>query len=67
MIREGTAVADTTDMLEDEMIGPVTGEIIVQEDLAECLLVQVREQGGESGRLGRVVEPVHEGTFWRWC
>ena len=36
-------MADMTDMLEDEMIDLVTGEIIVQKDLAECLLVQARE------------------------
>jgi len=55
-------VADMTDMLEDEMIDPVTGEIIDQKDLAERLLAQAREQGGESGRLGRVVEPAHQGN-----
>lgn len=38
LIREEMAVADMTDMMEDEMIDPVTGEIIDQKDLAECLL-----------------------------
>ena len=58
-------MADTTDMMEDEMIDPVTGEIIDQKDLAECLLALAREQRGESGRSGRVVEPAHQGTSWR--
>ena len=58
-------MADMTDMMEDEMIDPVTGEIIDQKDLAERLLAQARGQGGESGRPGRVVEPAHQGTSWR--
>ena len=36
-------MADMTDMMEDEMIDPVTGEIIGQEDLAGRLLAQARE------------------------
>ena len=32
------AVADTTELLHDEMIDPVTGEIIDQKELAERLL-----------------------------
>ena len=38
LIREETAVADMTDMMEDEMIDPVTGEIIDQKGLAGRLL-----------------------------
>jgi len=38
-------VSDTTDMMENEMIDPVTGEIIDQKDLAERLLSQAKEQG----------------------
>ena len=38
LIREETAVADMTDMVEDEMIDPVTGEIIDQKGLAGRLL-----------------------------
>lgn len=34
------AVADTTELLDDEMIDPVTEEIIDQKDLAKCLLAQ---------------------------
>ena len=45
-------MADMTDMMEDEMIDPVTGEIIDQKGLAGRLLVQAREQRGESGRPG---------------
>ena|GEM_PF-1605909 len=55
-------MADMTDMLEDEVIDPVTGEIIVQKDLAGRLLVQARGQGGEFGRAGRVVESAHQGN-----
>ena len=36
-------MADTTDLLDDEMIGPVIGEVIDQKDLAGRLLVQARE------------------------
>jgi hypothetical protein len=39
-----TAVADTTDVV-DEIIDPVTGEIIDQKELAERLLAQAKEQG----------------------
>lgn len=37
LIRKETAVADTTELLDDEMIDPVTGEIIDQKELAERL------------------------------
>src|SRR6218665_3951785 len=40
------AVTDTTGLLDDVMIDPVTGEIIDQKDLAERLLAQAKEQGG---------------------
>ena len=36
-------MADTTDMMEGEMIDPVTGEIIGQEGLAGRLLALARE------------------------
>ena len=53
-------MADTTDMMEDEMIDPVTGEIIDQEDLAECLLALAREQGvslvGPGGLLNQLTK-----------
>ena len=38
MIREERAVAGMIDMMEDEMIDPVTGEIIDQKGLAGRLL-----------------------------
>ena len=38
LIREEMAVSDTTDMMENEIIDPVTGEIIDQKELAERLL-----------------------------
>ena len=38
-------MADTTKMLDETMIDPVTGEIIDQKDLAERLLAQAKEQG----------------------
>ena len=38
MIRGERAVAGMTDMMEDEMIDPVTGEIIDQKGLAGRLL-----------------------------
>lgn len=36
-------MADMTDMMGGEMIDAVTGGIIDQKDLAECLLVLARE------------------------
>lgn len=45
MIREETAVADTTDLLDDDMIDLVRGEIIDQKDLAKRLLAQAKQQG----------------------
>ena len=53
-------MADMTDMMEDEMIDPVTGEIIDQKDLAERLLAQAREQGvslvGPGGLLNQLTK-----------
>ena len=53
-------MADMTDMMEDEMIDPVTGEIIDQKDLAECLLALAREQGvslvGPGGLLNQLTK-----------
>ncbi|OKL54778.1 transposase, partial [Bowdeniella nasicola] len=53
------AVADTTTVVvDDEMIDPVTGEIIDQKELAERLLAQAKEQGvsltGPGGLLSRL-------------
>ena len=45
LIRKEMAVADTTEMFNDAMIDPVTGEIIDQKELAERLLAQAKEQG----------------------
>ena len=54
------AVADTTDMMEDEMIDPVTGEIIDQKGLAGRLLALAREQGvglvGPGGLLNQLTK-----------
>jgi transposase-like protein len=58
------AVADTTGMLDDEMIDPVTGEIIDQKGLAEQLLAQAKEQGvslvGPGGLLNQLTKNVLE-------
>lgn len=57
-------MADTTDMLEDEIIDPVTGEIIDQKELAERLLAQAKEQGvsltGPGGLLSQLTKNVLE-------
>lgn len=58
-------MADTTDVVvDDEMIDPVTGEIIDQKDLAERLLAQVKEQGvslvGPGGLLNQLTKSVLE-------
>lgn len=58
-------MADTTDVVgDDEMIDPVTGEIIDQKDLAERLLAQVKEQGvsltGSGGLFGQLAKSVLE-------
>lgn len=45
LIRKEMAVSDTTGLLEEEMIDPMTGEIINQKELAEQLLAQAKEQG----------------------
>ncbi|AEX76191.1 transposase [Corynebacterium diphtheriae bv. gravis] len=64
LIRKEKAVSDMTDMLEDEMIDPVTGEIIDQKDLAERLLAQAKEQGvslvGPGGLLNQLTKNVLE-------
>jgi hypothetical protein len=58
------AVADTTEMLDDEIIDPVTGEIIDQKELAERLLAQAKEQGvslvGPGGLLNQLTKNVLE-------
>ncbi|GFG51557.1 hypothetical protein [Mycolicibacterium agri] len=54
-------MADTTELLEEAMIDPVTGEIIDQKDLAERLLAQAKEQGvslvGPGGLLNLACSP----------
>jgi len=58
------AVTDTTGLLDDVMIDPVTGEIIDQKDLAERLLAQAKEQGvslvGPGGLLNQLTKKVLE-------
>ena len=53
-------MADMTDMMEDEMIDPVTGEFIDQEDLAGRLLALARGQGvslvGPGGLLNQLTK-----------
>lgn len=57
-------MADTTEMSEDAMIDPVTGEIIDQKELAERLLAQAKEQGvslvGPGGLLNQHTKNVLE-------
>ena len=53
-------MADTTELLDDAMIDPVTGELIDQKDLAERLLTQAEGAGRECGRPGRPAQPDHE-------
>ena len=65
LIREEMAVADMTDMMEDEMIDSVTGEIIDQKDLAGRLLAQAREQGVSLVGPGGLLNQLTKGTFWR--
>ena len=64
LIREETAVTDTTEVLDDAMIDPVTGEIIDQKELAERLLAQAKEQGvslvGPGGLLNQLTRSVLE-------
>lgn len=53
-------MAGMTDMVEDEMIDPVTGEIIDQKGLAGRLLALAREQGvslvGPGGLLNQLTK-----------
>lgn len=58
-------MSDTTDVIaDDEMIDPVTGEIIDQKELAERLLAQAKEQGmslvGPGGLLNQLAKNVLE-------
>ena len=57
-------MVDMTDLLDDEMIDPVTGEIIDQKELAERLLAQAKEQGvclvGPDGLLNQLTKNVLE-------
>jgi putative transposase len=41
-----------TELLDDEMVDPVTGETINQKDLAERLLAQAKEQSVSPVRPG---------------
>lgn len=58
------AVADTIELLDNEMIDPGTGEIIDQKELAERLLAQAREQGvsltGPGGLVSQLTKYVLE-------
>ena len=60
-------MTDTTEMLGDAMIDPVTGEIIDQKDLAERLLAQAKEQGvslvGPGGLLNQLTKSVLESAL----
>lgn len=58
-------MADTTDVVvDDEMIDPVTGEIIDQKELAERLLAQAKAQGvsltGPGGLFSQLTKSVLE-------
>ena len=51
-------MADTTTVVvDDEMIDPVTGEIIDQKELAERLLAQAKEQGVSLTGPGSLLSP----------
>ena len=60
-------MADTTEMLDDAMIDPVTGEIIDHKELAERLLAQAKEQGvslvGPGGLLNQLTKSVLESAL----
>lgn len=57
-------MTDTTMMLDEAMIDPLTGEIIDQKDLAERFLAQAKEQGvslvGPGGLLNQLTKSVLE-------
>lgn len=57
-------MTDTTEMLNEAMIDPVTGEIIDQKELAERLLAQAKEQGvslvGPGGLLNQLTKTALE-------
>lgn len=53
-------MSDATDAVDDEMIDPVTGEIIDQKELTERLLAQARERGVSLMGPGWPAEPPHE-------
>jgi transposase-like protein len=60
-------VSDTTEQYVDQMIDPVTGEIINQKELAEQLLAQAKEQGvslvGPGGLLSGLTKQVLESAL----
>ena len=53
-------MADTTGLLGDEIIDPVSGQIVDQKELAQRLLAQAREQGvsltGPGGLLSQLTK-----------
>ena len=55
-------MADATELLDDEMIDPVTGGIIDQKDLAERLLAQAKEQGVSLTGPGGLLVPLTKRT-----
>jgi hypothetical protein len=62
LIREETAVSESTTEAAEAMIDPVTGVIIDQKELAERLLAQAKEQGvslvGPGGLLNQLTKTV---------
>lgn len=48
------------ELLGEEVVDLVSGEIVDQKELVGRLLVRVKEQGVGLVGVGRVVEPVHE-------
>ena len=62
-------MVDMTDMVGDEVIDPVTGEIIGQEDLAGRLLALARGQGvglvGSGGLLSQLTKECSGGGVER--
>lgn len=60
-------MADATELLEDEIINPVTGKIFDHRELAERLLAQAKEQGmsltGPGGLLSQLTKNVLKTTL----
>lgn len=53
-------VVGMIELLGEEVVDLVGGEIVDQKELVGRLLVRVKEQGVGLVGVGRVVEPVHE-------